>query len=122
MRFCCILVCLICVGCYNAKRDCSNFKTGTFSFQYTIDGVVETGKFKRSEKYNIDYFDNKIDSASVRWINDCEFVLKKINPESKIEEKAVHMKILSTTDTSYTFEYNFVGEAFKQKGNATKTN
>jgi hypothetical protein len=41
----------------------------------------------------------------VRWINDCEFILKKINPRSMSEQDAIHMKILSTSDSSYTFEY-----------------
>ena len=36
------------------------------------------------------------------------------------EKKAVHMKILSTTSDSYTFEYNIVGDANKQKGEIKK--
>ena len=78
------------------------------------------GTFKRTENFSIDYFDNKVDSASVRWVNDCEFVLTKINPKSMSEEKAIHFKILTTTATSYNFEYNFVGETNKQKGIAKR--
>ena len=93
-------------SCYHKERNCSDFKTGTFTFTYVIDGVEKRGKFIRTEDYNIDYYENKIDSASIRWINDCEFIQTKINPESKSEEKAIHMKILSTTKDSYTFEYS----------------
>ena len=32
------------------------------------------------------------------------------------ERKDVHLKILTTTDSSYTFEYSYVGETNKQKG------
>lgn len=88
-----------------ADRNCSDFKTGTFEFDYTIDGVEKTGQFVRTENFNIDYYEGKVDSSSVRWINDCEFILKKINPKSNSEKDPIHMKILSTTQNSYTFEY-----------------
>ena len=42
-------------------------------------------------------------------------------PETE-EEQAVHMKILSTTDNSYTFEYNIVGDNNKSRGTAIKIN
>ena len=28
----------------------------------------------------IDYFQGKVDTSSVRWINDCEYIVKKRNP------------------------------------------
>ncbi|GAB1855596.1 hypothetical protein MHTCC0001_04300 [Flavobacteriaceae bacterium MHTCC 0001] len=71
-----------------------------------VNGKSKTSKFERTENLNINYYDNKIDSSSIRWINDCEFVLKKINPKSISEKNPIHMKILSTTDSSYTFEYS----------------
>jgi len=92
-------------GCYDIERNCNDYKTGEFSFNYVLNGIEKTGTFKRTEDYSIDYYDNKIDSSSVRWINDCEFILKKLNPKSKLDDDALHFKILSTTDSSYTFEY-----------------
>ncbi|WP_299335149.1 hypothetical protein [uncultured Psychroserpens sp.] len=107
---------LLYFNCYQAERNCSNFKTGTFEFTYTIDGEEKTGTFVRTNEFNIDYFENKIDSASIRWINDCEFIQKKINPKNKNEEKAIHMKIVSTTEDSYTFEYQLaVKDPYKKK-------
>ncbi|MBC2844969.1 hypothetical protein [Winogradskyella flava] len=93
------------VGCYDVERNCEDFKTGEFEFKYIVDGVEKTGRFFRTDKLNIDYYDGKIDTSSVRWINDCEFILKKLNPQSNSEKDAVHMKILSTKKDSYTFEY-----------------
>ena len=58
----------------------------------------------------------------MRWINDCEYVLKKMRPKNRSEEKSVHIKILSTTPNSYTFEYGIVGEPKKSVGTALKTN
>ena len=92
-------------GCFQVERNCADYKTGTFKFNYIVDSVEKSGTFTRSETYSIDYFDNKIDSSSIRWINDCEFILKKINPKSTSEDDPIHMKIIATTDSSYTFEY-----------------
>ena len=97
-------------NCYNIERNCTNFKTGTYTFNYTIEGQKRTGMFVRTEKLNIDYFEGKVDSASIRWINDCEFIQTKVNPKSKAEEVPIHMKIISTTDSSYTFEYKLAVE------------
>ena len=93
-------------SCYEVERDCSAFRTGEFEFKYTIDGIEKTGRFVRTESLNIDYYDDKVDSSSVRWINDCEFILKKLKPKTNAEKDAIHMKILSTDgNSSYTFEY-----------------
>ena len=96
---------LLMTSCYNVTRSCNDFKTGTFEFSYNLNGQEKTGRFTRTDALNIDYYDGKIDTSSVRWINDCEFILTKIHPKNKSEEKAIHMKILSITDTSYSFEY-----------------
>lgn len=127
-RYRCFLpLILIVTGCYQSKRDCSDFKTGTFEFSYQVDGVEKTGRFIRNDSLNIDYYDEKIDSATVRWINDCEFILKKINPKNRQEEKPIHMKILTTDTDSYTFEYKLaVKEPYQkqriEKGTAKKLN
>ncbi|MDT0557493.1 hypothetical protein RM697_02460 [Ichthyenterobacterium sp. W332] len=102
-------------SCYTIERDCKDYKTGTFYFTYTIDGVETKGTFTRTENLNIDYFNGKVDSASIRWINDCEFIQRKINPKSMFEQEAIHFKILTTTDSSYTFEYKLAAKKANQK-------
>ncbi len=109
-------------SCYQPERNCADFKNGEFSFTTTVDDKEIKTAFTRIDDLEIDYFDGKVDSSSVRWINDCEYVVKKLNPRNRAEEKPIHMKILSTTDNSYTFEYSIVGEAKKQKGTVIKTN
>ena len=68
------------------------------------------------------YFQNKSDTSSIRWINDCEYIIQKINPKNRAEQKAIHMKILTTQNNTYLFEYNIVGDSQKQKGTAKKIN
>lgn len=126
MKFPLAFICLLLLSsCYNKERKCADFKTGTFEFTYTTDGVEKTGRFVRTDSTNIDYYENKIDTASIRWINDCEFIMKHINPKNMSEEKAIHMKILTTSKDSYTFEYSLAIQHGSQtrhveKGEATK--
>ncbi len=108
------------ISCYQVERNCNDYKTGTFK-STIIDSIEYISTFKRFDSLQIETFENKTDSASVRWINDCEMVFNTINPKNMAERKDVHFKILITTDSSYTFEYSFVGKTNKQKGIAVKT-
>lgn len=109
-------------SCFQPERNCADFKNGEFSFTSVVDDQELKTTFTRSNDLEIDYFNGKVDSSSVRWINDCEYIVKKLNPKNKAEEKPIHMKILSTKDNSYTFEYSIVGEAKKQRGTVIKIN
>jgi len=101
------LALMLCFSCYEVERNCSDFRTGTFEFTYVENGKEKTARFTRTDNYSIDYFDGKIDSSTVRWINDCEFILKKLHPTTNLEKKPIHMKILSTSKDSYIFEYKY---------------
>ena len=123
MKLIVLFALLFCItSCYQNERNCSDFKTGTFTSEVTINEVVYTSNFSRTEKLQIESYNGKIDSSEVRWINDCEVIFKTINPKSRIDKKDIHLKILSTTDSSYTYEYSYVGETKKQKGIAKKIN
>ena len=112
----------IITSCETPQRDCSSFKTGEFTFETLLNGELVTTRFTRNDTLEVDYFQGKIDSSSVRWINDCEYIVQKINPKSISEKRAIHMKILYTDGDFYTFEYSLVGENKKQQGTAQKTN
>ncbi|WP_339712820.1 DNA topoisomerase IV [uncultured Kriegella sp.] len=107
-------------SCYQPQRDCAKFKKGNFSFTSEIDNKEITTTFMRNDTLEIDFFNGVADTSSVRWINDCEYIVKKLHPKSKSEEQSIHMKILSTTENSYTFEYNIVGKSQTSRGTAIK--
>jgi len=112
---------LLLTGCFSPDRNCKDFQTGTFSFTSIVLGDTLTTKFIRTDSIEVDYYLNRVDSSSVRWLNDCECIVKKMRPLSFQESKAVHMKILTTKNNTYTFEYNLVGDsANKQRGVVTK--
>jgi len=122
MRY--FIVLFFIVSCQFPERDCLNFQTGTFEFEsISSDGDTLKTKFTRTKDLELGYFDNKIDSNSVKWVSDCECIYRKINPKSLNEKKAVQMKILSTNKDSYVFEYSFVGDTKnKQRGFVKKIN
>ena len=107
-------------ACYNQERNCTDYKTGKFEFVQEINGKETKSVFDRQKDIQIETFNGKTDTASVRWINDCEFVLQKLHPKNMLEKKAISMKILTTNEKGYTFEYGFVGDAKKQRGSVTK--
>lgn len=107
-------------SCYQSERDCAAFKTGTFIGEIKINGKIYTSNFVRTNTIQIETYNGETDSSEVRWINDCEVIFKTIHPKNRIEKKDVHLKILTTTDSSYTYEYSYVGESKKQKGLAIK--
>jgi hypothetical protein len=111
---------LLLVSCYDVERNCKDFKTGKFKFEYEVDGVKKIALFERNDSIEIETFEGKTDTASIRWVNDCEYVLLKLHPKNMAEEKAIAMKILTTSKNSYTFEFGMVGLDAKQKGTVTK--
>ncbi|MDI1316615.1 DNA topoisomerase IV [Flavobacterium sp.] len=115
-----LLLTLTILSCNQKERDCTDFRTGKFKFVQDINGKKHTSTFVRTENIQIETYNGKTDSASVRWVNDCEFILQKLHPKSMEEEKAISMKILYTEKNSYTFEYSFVGSNKKQRGSAIK--
>jgi len=98
------------------------FKIGTFEFIQDINGTKETTTFERTDKLQIETYKGRTDTASVRWVNNFEFILQKSHPRNMAEEKAISMRIISTKGKTYTFEYSIVGESKKQIGTVTKIN
>ena len=110
----------ILMSCNNHERNCNDFKTGKFEFVQVVNGKKEVSIFTRTDKIQIETYKKKTDTATVRWVNDCEFILQKLHPKNRKEQRAISIKILFTEKNSYTFEYSFVGSNEKQRGKVTK--
>lgn len=121
-KFICLLSILFFLSCYQKECDCSLYKTGKFKFTQTINGKAHTTIFERTETYQTETYNGKTDTATVRWINNCEFIIQKKHPKNREEKKAISMKIISTNALGYDFEYAFVGDEKKQRGTVTKIN
>lgn len=119
MYFSALLLLGLC-SCYQQERNCEDFKTGTFEFQSYLNGELVKTRFTRNDSLEIDTFKGKTDTSSIRWINNCEYIIKNLHPVNRAEEKPLHIKILTTKDNTYTFEYGLVGETDKQRGTAVK--
>lgn len=115
-----LLLFVFLTSCFNPERNCEDFRTGTFEFETMVGSEILKTTFIRNDSVEIDYFKGKADTSSIRWINNCEYVIKNINPKNMAEEKAIHMKILTTDKNTYTFEYNIVGQTKKERGTARR--
>jgi len=121
MKWRLILVLTLCVACYSTERNCLPFHQGVFEYTTVVNGEIKTSRFERNADYEVEYYDGKIDSASIRWVNDCECILTKLNPVSNQDRKPLQMRILTTKKNEYTFEFSYVGNAQnKQRGTIQK--
>jgi acetone carboxylase gamma subunit len=112
------LLCLGLQSCYQSEKNCSLFRTGKFQFDYKINGKTQTTIFERNDSIEIETFNHKTDTSTIRWVNDCEYILQKKHPKNNTEAKAVVIKIISTTKNSYTFEFGYLQENQRNKGTA----
>lgn len=118
-----LLISLITLAsCYNVERNCKDFTNGTFKSEITINGFKHETVTVRTDTMVIETYKGKTDTSSIRWVNDCEYVLRKINPKTMAEKQAITIKILTTSQKTYTFEFGTVGNDKKQKGTATRIN
>ena len=108
------------IACYQPEKNCKDFKTGTFTFEALVGTKLETTTFVRNDSIEIDYFRGKADTSSIRWINNCEYIVKKLNPKNMAEEKAIHVRIMKTEGNQYSFDYAIVGQSKREKGTAVK--
>lgn len=115
-----LLTYLLLVSCYKAEHDYKKFKTGKFKFEYKVNGIKKTTFFERNDSIEIETFEGKTDTSKIRWINDGEYILQKLNPKNSLEKKAISMKIVTTSKNSYTFEFGIVGSDQKQSGTVYK--
>jgi hypothetical protein len=128
MRYFYYLICfLLCCSCYNVERSCEDFKTGTFTFQQLVGTELVSSTFVRNDSIAIETYKGVTDTFSVRWINNCEYIMRKLNPKNTYDQQAVHFKILSTTENTYLFEFQMVvkkqnQENLVKKGTVTKVN
>lgn len=105
------------ISCYEKERNCADFRTGTFEFEALSGTEVFKTIITRNDSIEIDFYQGKRDTSSIRWVNDCEYILTKLNPKNQAEKKAILIKILTTSENEYTFQFSEVGKV--QSSNAT---
>lgn len=111
------------ISCYSLERDCKPFQQGEFKFTQIINGEIKSSYFTRDSIFEVELFEGKIDTSSIRWVNDCECILTKLNPNNNQEKRPIQIRIISTKDDRYTFEYSLVGDSKnRQRGSIQKIN
>ena len=108
-----IILSLLFISCYSVDRDCIEFRNGSFEFSNSINDSIVKSIFIRTDNYEIEEFKGVKDSSTIRWVNECEFILTKINPKTNQERRPIRIKILRTYGNSYDFEYSQVNNPQK---------
>jgi len=105
-----LFILLLLTSCYTIDRDCDEFRTGEFEFSYELNDTIRKSTFSRTIDYEIEEYNNVIDSSLISWVNNCEFILTKLNPKTNQEKRPVRIKIIRTYEDKYDFEYSSVNE------------
>ena len=108
-----LILALLFTSCYNVERDCIDFKTGVFEFSTEVNDSLVTSTFTRTNEFEIELFNGIEDSSAIKWVNDCEFLLTKLNPRTNQERRPVRIKILRTYGDKYDFEFSQVNNPQK---------
>ena len=116
-----IILSLLLTSCYSVERNCLDFKTGVFEFSTSINDSIVKSTFTRTNEFEIETYNGIEDSSTISWVNNCEFLLTKINPRTNQEKRPIRIKILRTYGEIYDFEYSQVSDAQKiSRGSVTK--
>src|SRR5690625_288098 len=119
--FCFLILPFLTIACFTPTKNCPKFKTGVFEYQTYADGELIQAKIVRNDSLEIDYYDpQQPDTSAIRWVNDCEYILKKYNPKDASEKQSFKMKIIETSGDKYTFEFSQVGQNKIKEFSATK--
>ena len=108
-----IILSLLLTSCYSVERNCLDFKTGVFEFSTSINDSIVKSKFTRTNEFEIEMYNGIEDSSTITWVNNCEFLLTKINPRTNQEKRPIRIKIIRTYGEKYDFEYSQVIDAQK---------
>ena len=112
------LIILLIVSCNEAPKTANIFKIG--KYKTILEDSETTSTAVRNDSIQIETYDNKKDTFSIRWINNFEYILLKKNPKSKLDSTPFHVKITAIKKNSYNFKAYYKGSNFKQKGKAVK--
>ena len=108
-----IFLSLLLTSCYSVERNCLDFKTGVFEFSTSINDSLVTSTFTRTNEFEIEMYNGIEDSSLISWVNNCEFLITKINPRTNQEKRPIRIKILRTYGDQYDFEYSGVNNPDK---------
>ena len=110
------------MSCYNVERNCVDFKTGVFEFSTEVNDSLVTSTFTRTNEFEIELYNGIKDSSTIKWVNNCEFLLTKLNPRTNQERRPVRIKILRTYGDKYDFEFSQVNNPQKVTRGTVKRN
>ena len=121
MRFMILIVLVFATAsCYENPRECSDFRTGSFEWTQESGGKLLTTTFSRIDSLQIETFEGVTDTSRVEWINECEWRIIPINPETNAESRAYLFKIMRTEGDTYDFEFRQSGRDQIYKGTAKR--
>ncbi|AOW20001.1 hypothetical protein [Urechidicola croceus] len=102
----------------DSKVNIENFRTG--KFEIPAGDKFEKTIFTRNDSLQIEIYEDRIDSLSIKWKNNFNYTLRMLNPITELDKEPINVKITGITSTSYDFEAIIGHSNYKQEGTVYK--
>lgn len=108
-------------GCQPKQlKDVDYYKTGVF--KTVLKDMNISSIAKRNDSIQIETFEGKSDTFSIKWKSDFEYILLKKSPKTALDSTPFHVKITKFDGDSYQFKAFYKDSNFKQEGTSQKLN
>lgn len=114
------LIFILFIACKEESINPDRFKQGTFLLPEG-KGYSKT-EITRIDSLQIEKYEDRIDTLSIRWHNNFNYTLKMLHPKIAVDKEPIHVKITDIKDDRYTFDAVIGNSNYIQKGTIIKTN
>ncbi len=105
-------------SCNNNRINILELREGTFETTLASKDVKSIAI--RTKSIQIETYNNKKDTFTIKWLNNFEYELLKIHPKSSLDSVPFIVKITKLSHNGYSFKAHYKGNKYIQKGNAIK--
>ncbi len=113
-----LILILFIFSCNTKRINILELREGTFETTLP-DKNVKSIAF-RDKNIQIETYNNKKDTFTIKWLNNFEYELLKINPKSSLDSVPFIVKITKLSHNGYSFKAHYKGNKYIQKGEAVK--
>ncbi len=118
IKFLSLLLMLFIFSCDTERINILELREGTFETTLP-DKNVKSIAF-RDKNIQIETYNNKKDTFTIKWLSNFEYELLKINPKSSLDSVPFIVKITKLSHNGYSFKAHYKGSKYIQKGEAIK--
>ena len=113
-----VLVLIFLFSCAKKTSEYVDFSKGCFEISAGED--FSKTLITRNEKFQIEHYENRIDTLFIKWKTKFQYTLKIKNPKTDLDRKTIKVSITKVLKSGYDFTATIGESRFEQKGRVVK--